>query len=82
MGIVLQHWQLMQVEIVWSSCAVSLQVLVLVSPYSWLPAWTPKELWLGGFTGKVGRACVCGCTSCLCRVDISRGSRHAVVKAA
>lgn len=30
------------------------QVLVLVSPYSWLPAWTPKEQWLGGFTDKVG----------------------------
>ena len=26
-----------------------------MSPYSWLPAWTPKEQWLGGFTDKVGR---------------------------
>ncbi|EFN59874.1 hypothetical protein CHLNCDRAFT_18766 [Chlorella variabilis] len=24
-------------------------VLVLVSPYSWLPAWTAREKWLGGF---------------------------------
>ena len=28
-------------------------VLVLVSPYSWLPGWTPKEKWVGGFNGKV-----------------------------
>ena len=24
-------------------------VLVLVSPYSWLEAWTPRDKWLGGF---------------------------------
>ena len=24
-------------------------VLVLVSPYSWLEAWTPKDAWLGGY---------------------------------
>ena len=24
-------------------------VLVLVSPYSWLEAWTPKDRWLGGY---------------------------------
>ena len=28
-------------------------VLVLVSPHSWLAAWTPKEKWVGGFVGKV-----------------------------
>ena len=27
-------------------------VLVLVSPYSWLEAWTPKHKWLGGAPGK------------------------------
>ena len=27
-------------------------VLVLVSPYSWLEAWTPKEKWLGGFGNR------------------------------
>jgi hypothetical protein len=26
---------------------------VLVSPYSWLPAWTSRDRWLGGFHGKV-----------------------------
>lgn len=25
-------------------------VVVLVSPYSWLEAWTPKDKWLGGYT--------------------------------
>ncbi|PRW60369.1 hypothetical protein C2E21_0705 [Chlorella sorokiniana] len=30
-------------------------VLVLVSPYSWLLSWTPKEQWLGGFTDKDGK---------------------------
>jgi len=29
-------------------------VAVLVSPYSWLEAWTPKSKWLGGYKGKVG----------------------------
>jgi SAM-dependent methyltransferase len=29
-------------------------VLVLVSPYSWLEAWTLQQHWLGGFYGKVG----------------------------
>ena len=32
-----------------------LQVLVLVSPYSWLPAWTPKEKWVGGFREQASR---------------------------
>lgn len=41
-------------------------VLVLVSPYSWLPGWTPKEKWLGGFYDTVRRrmhacSCVCVC---------------------
>ena len=31
------------------------QVLVLVSPYSWLPAWTPQEKWVGGFRDQVSR---------------------------
>lgn len=29
-------------------------VLVLVSPYSWLQAWTPQQSWLGGYYDKVG----------------------------
>lgn len=29
-------------------------VLVLVSPYSWLAAWTPKDKWMGGKADKVG----------------------------
>lgn len=28
-------------------------VAVLVSPYSWLAAWTPKAKWIGGFKEKV-----------------------------
>lgn len=38
------------------------QVLVLVSPYSWLPAWTPQDKWLGGYLGQVRcwLAGVCG----------------------
>lgn len=28
-------------------------VAVLVSPYSWLAAWTPKDKWVGGYYGKV-----------------------------
>ena len=31
------------------------QVLVLVSPYSWLPAWTAKDKWLGGYVGQDGK---------------------------
>ena len=27
-------------------------VVVLVSPYSWLAAWTPHEKWIGGYTDK------------------------------
>lgn len=29
-------------------------VLVLVSPFSWLEAWTPQQKWLGGYYDKVG----------------------------
>lgn len=29
-------------------------VLVLVSPYSWLPAWTDRQHWLGGYRDEVG----------------------------
>ena len=29
-------------------------LVVLVSPYSWLPAYTPKDKWLGGFTSPDG----------------------------
>ncbi|MEW5305282.1 MAG: hypothetical protein WDW36_007834 [Sanguina aurantia] len=29
-------------------------ILVLVSPHSWLPAWTPKERWVGGYVGADG----------------------------
>ena len=28
-------------------------VAVLVSPYSWLAAWTPRARWLGGFYDAV-----------------------------
>lgn len=28
-------------------------VLVLVSPYSWLPAWTDQQHWLGGYRDEV-----------------------------
>ena len=28
-------------------------VLVLVSPYSWLEAWTPRDKWLGGYYDQV-----------------------------
>lgn len=28
-------------------------VLVLVSPYSWLPAWTDQQRWLGGYRDEV-----------------------------
>ncbi|PSC67344.1 4-mercaptohistidine N1-C-terminal domain [Micractinium conductrix] len=31
-------------------------VLVLVSPFSWLPAWTDKGSWLGGYTDAEGKA--------------------------
>ncbi|KAI3429225.1 hypothetical protein D9Q98_005324 [Chlorella vulgaris] len=30
-------------------------VLVLVSPYSWLPGWTPRDKWLGGFLDQEGK---------------------------
>ncbi|KAL4447393.1 hypothetical protein ABPG75_004612 [Micractinium tetrahymenae] len=30
-------------------------VLVLVSPYSWLPAWTDRQRWLGGFRDEDGK---------------------------
>ena len=30
-------------------------VAVIVSPHSWLPAWTPKAKWIGGFNGKDGK---------------------------
>ena len=28
---------------------------MIVSPHSWLPAWTPKAKWIGGFNGKDGK---------------------------
>ncbi|KAL4427428.1 hypothetical protein ABPG77_000717 [Micractinium sp. CCAP 211/92] len=30
-------------------------VLVLVSPYSWLPAWTDRQHWLGGYRDEAGK---------------------------
>jgi hypothetical protein len=36
----------------------SLQVLVLVSPYSWLPGWTPRDKWLGGFLDQASSSCI------------------------
>ena len=29
-------------------------LVVLVSPYSWLPNYTPQDKWLGGFTDAAG----------------------------
>lgn len=29
-------------------------ILVLVSPHSWLPGWTPRSQWLGGFVDEAG----------------------------
>jgi hypothetical protein len=29
-------------------------VVVLVSPHSWLPGWTPRSAWVGGFVDEAG----------------------------
>lgn len=59
-------------------CPLPVQVLALVSPYSWLPGWTPQDKWLGGYTGRVRGAglvaglvqsvlLLCAAASVLCR---------------
>ena len=34
-------------------------VVVLVSPYSWLPGWTPPEKWLGGYKDQASGLLCC-----------------------
>ncbi len=34
-------------------------IAVLVSPYSWLAAWTPRDKWLGGFYDKDDKVGIC-----------------------
>lgn len=45
-----------QVLRAWPSQVKPGGVVALVSPYSWLAAWTPKDKWQGGFMDKVGLA--------------------------
>lgn len=33
-------------------------LLVIVSPYTWMDRFTPKEVWPGGFVGEDGKACL------------------------
>jgi hypothetical protein len=58
--------------------ALLLQVLVLVSPYSWLPAWTPREKWVGGFRDQAScRSGGWGSAGCLRRLSACGAVRTA-----
>lgn len=51
-----------------------LQVLVLVSPYSWLPAWTAREKWLGGFKDQARLLpCAACCQLAACAATLGWG---------
>lgn len=53
-------------------------VLVLVSPHSWLEAWTPKDKWIGGHNkvskGQSKRTAGSQCTVLDCHATVPTGA--------